>query len=233
MCTLSSGEPTPASMETSNGRCGNRQAHAGNLIPGTRPPVPHSQMVRSVSPETIREEPDSGALPVFTVGHSTRTISEFVELLRAGQVQLVVDIRRMPRSRTNPQYNLETLPGALAPYQIGHLRIAELGGLRKKSDVAPQVNGFWTNASFHNYADYALSEPFRHGFAQLLDVSASQRTAIMCAEAVWWRCHRRIVADYLMNADRTVCHLMGRNEVDPAKMSAGAVPDGAQVRYPA
>src|SRR4051812_19578442 len=141
---------------------------------------------------------------VYTIGHSTRTIPQFVELLRAGKVQLVVDIRRVPRSRTNPQYNLETLPGALAPYQIGHLRIAELGGLRKKSDVAPEVNGFWSNASFHNYADYALSEPFQEGFAQLVYVSERQHTAIMCAEAVWWRCHRRIGPDFLINAGRTV-----------------------------
>jgi uncharacterized protein (DUF488 family) len=172
-------------------------------------------------------------LPVFTIGHSTRTIPEFVELLRAGDVQLVVDIRRVPRSRTNPQYNLETLPDELAPYQIGHMRIAELGGLRKKSEIAADVNGFWSNASFHNYADYALSEEYREGFNRLLDVSRQQRTAIMCAESLWWRCHRRIVADYLLNAGRTVYHLMGRNDVDPAKMSEGAVPAGDELHYPA
>jgi len=173
------------------------------------------------------------APPVYTIGHSTRTIPEFVELLRAGEVQLVVDIRRMPRSRTNPQYNLETLPGELAPYQIGHMRIAELGGLRKKSEVPPDVNGFWTNASFHNYADYAFSEAFHEGFARLLDVSARQPTAIMCAESVWWRCHRRIVADYLLNAGRAVFHLMGEDKVDPAKMTEGAVPAGDDLKYPA
>lgn len=172
-------------------------------------------------------------LPVYTIGHSTRTIPEFVELLRAGDVRLVVDIRRVPRSRTNPQYNLEVLPKELAQYQIGHMRIAELGGLRKKSDIRSDMNGYWTNASFHNYADYALSAPFKEGFARLLDVSAEQRTAIMCAEAVWWRCHRRIVADYLMNAGRTVYHLMAKDEVDPAKMTEGAVPVGPDLNYPA
>jgi uncharacterized protein (DUF488 family) len=178
------------------------------------------------------EEARGESLPVFTVGHSTRTIPEFVELLRAGSVQLVVDIRRIARSRTNPQYDLDTLPGELASYQIGHMRIAELGGLRKKSDVAPEVNGFWTNSSFHNYADYALSDAFQEGFGRLLDASGRQRTAIMCAEAVWWRCHRRIVADYLMNAGRAVYHLMGRNDVDPARMSEGAVPAGPSLHYP-
>jgi uncharacterized protein (DUF488 family) len=176
--------------------------------------------------------PSSEGSAVYTIGHSTRTIPQFVELLQAGNVRLVVDIRRVPRSRTNPHYNLEILPGALAPYQIGHMRIAELGGLRKKSEVAPEVNGFWSNASFHNYADYALSEAFQQGLAQLLDASERQRTAIMCAEAVWWRCHRRIVADYLINAGRTVYHLMGTHGVNPAKMSEGAVPAGASVRYP-
>jgi uncharacterized protein (DUF488 family) len=172
-------------------------------------------------------------LPVFTIGHSTRTIADFVTLLRAGQVQLVVDIRRMPRSRTNPQYNIDALPGALAPYQIGHMRIAELGGLRKKLDIPPETNGFWTNRSFHNYADYALTDEFQRGFDGLLQVSARQRAAIMCAEAVWWRCHRRIVADYLIAAGRTVYHLMGTDGVQPATLTAGAVRAGGRLHYPA
>jgi uncharacterized protein (DUF488 family) len=171
--------------------------------------------------------------PVFTVGHSTRTIPEFVELLQAGDVRLVVDIRRIPRSRTNPQYNEDTLPDALAPYQIDTMRLEALGGLRKKSAVPPEVNGFWTNASFHNYADYALSEEFGAGFAKLLEVSAQKRTAVMCSETLWWRCHRRIVADYLINAGRTVYHLMGKHDVDPAKVTEGAVPAGDTLHYPA
>jgi uncharacterized protein (DUF488 family) len=171
--------------------------------------------------------------PVFTIGHSTRTIPEFVELLRAGEVQLVVDIRTVARSRTNPLYNEGVLAKELAPYQIDVIRIAALGGLRKKSAIEPEVNGFWTNASFHNYADYALSAEFHVGLAQLLEVSAQKRTAIMCAETLWWRCHRRIVADYLINAGRTVYHLMGKHDVDPAKLTEGAVPAGDDLRYPA
>lgn len=171
-------------------------------------------------------------LPVFTIGHSTRSIHEFVQLLQAGRVQVVVDIRTVPRSRTNPQYNLDALPDALAPFQIGHLRIAELGGLRKKSDVPPEVNGLWRNRSFHNYADYALSESFRDGLASLMEVAVERRTAIMCAEAVWWRCHRRIVADYLMMDGKQVFHLMGDDLVTPAKMTVGAVEDVAGIRYP-
>lgn len=172
--------------------------------------------------------------PVFTIGHSTRSIAEFVELLRAGRVRLVVDIRRMPRSRTNPQYNLDVLPGELEPFGIGYMRIPELGGLRGGSAQVPAaVNGVWTNRSFHNYADYALTDEFRAGFAQLLEVAAERRTAILCAEAVWWRCHRRIVADYLIPAGCSVYHLMGTNEVVPATLTKGAVAGGDGLHYPA
>jgi uncharacterized protein (DUF488 family) len=171
--------------------------------------------------------------PVFTVGHSTRSIPEFVELLRAGEVQLVVDIRSFPRSRTNFQYNVDVLPGELEPFQIEHMRIAELGGLRSGStDIPAEVNGFWENRSFHNYADYALTGEFRSGLAQLLEVSAVRPTAIMCAEAVWWRCHRRIVADYLINAGRNVFHLMGTKKVIPATLTGAAVAAADGLHYP-
>jgi uncharacterized protein (DUF488 family) len=173
------------------------------------------------------------AFPVFTVGHSTRTIAEFVELLRAGRVDVLVDIRSTPRSRTNPQYNIEALPDELAQHQIGHVRIDELGGRRPKSKtVAPEINAYWTNQSFHNYADYALSEEFRRGLAQLRDLAEDRTCAIMCSEAVWWRCHRRFVADYLLSEGRQVLHLMGASRVAPAKMTPAArkVPEG--LAYP-
>ena len=106
--------------------------------------------------------------PFYTIGHSTRSIEEFVALLQECEVRLVVDVRTVPRSRTNPQYNRDALPDALAPFQIGYEHVAALGGLRgKKHDVAPAVNAFWQNASFHNYADYALSAGFHAGLAHL------------------------------------------------------------------
>ena len=173
------------------------------------------------------------SLPVYTVGHSTRPIEEFVELMRAGPADTVVDIRTVPRSRTNPQYNADALPDALAAYQIGHTRVPALGGLRGKSaGIAPETNGLWRNASFHNYADHALGDDFQAGLAELLRLAEDRRCAIMCAEAVWWRCHRRIVADYLMLHGRTVLHLMGADRVEPAKMTPGAVPEGERIRYP-
>jgi uncharacterized protein (DUF488 family) len=172
--------------------------------------------------------------PIHTIGHSTRTIEEFVDLLRIGNVELVVDIRSAPRSRTNPQFNLDTLPEALVPWQIGYRHIRELGGLRGRSkSIPPEVNGFWTNPSFHNFADYALSDAFRAGLSNLLELSETKRCAIMCSEAVWWRCHRRIVADYLLIAGRTVFHLMGAGRVEPAALTQGAQPRGGALVYPA
>jgi uncharacterized protein (DUF488 family) len=173
-------------------------------------------------------------LPIFTIGHSTRTIEDFVALLRAGEVATVVDIRSVPRSRTNPQFNPDSLAEALAPFQIAHARIAALGGLRKRSpEVQPEANGFWSNRSFHNYADYALSAEFRAGLAELEALAGERRCAIMCAEAVWWRCHRRIVADYLLSEGLEVFHLMGEGRVEPAKMTPGAVAAADGLRYPA
>jgi uncharacterized protein (DUF488 family) len=172
--------------------------------------------------------------PVFTVGHSTRTIPEFVELLRVGGVEDVVDIRTVPRSRTNPQYNLDRLPEELAACQIGHRYLAALGGLRGRSaDIAPEVNALWRNRSFHNYADYALTAPYREGLDALLSLSATRRCAIMCSEAVWWRCHRRIVADYLLVAGREVLHLMSPHRAEPATLTPGAVVAAEAVTYPA
>jgi uncharacterized protein (DUF488 family) len=175
------------------------------------------------------------SFPFFTVGHSTRSREEFIELLSAADVGLVADIRTIPKSRTNPQFNKDALPGALAPEGIGYEHVAPLGGRRGKAkDVPFDLNGFWTNDSFHNYADYALSPAFRAGLDRLIELGRARRCAMMCSEAVWWRCHRRIVADHLIARGEAVLHLMGRDRAEPAKLTAGAVvrPDGSVV-YPA
>jgi uncharacterized protein (DUF488 family) len=177
--------------------------------------------------------PTSDPLPVFTIGHSTRTIPEFVDVLRTGGVQLVIDVRTVPRSRTNPQYNFDAIANELGEWQVGYGRIAALGGLRSRSEVPPEVNGYWENQSFHNYADYALSDEFERGLDQLMTVAAERRTAIMCAEAVWWRCHRRIIADYLMLHGRNVLHLMGEGRAEPARMTPGAEERDGRLVYPA
>ncbi len=174
-------------------------------------------------------------LPFFTIGHSNRSMEDFVDLLREAKIELLVDIRKMPMSRANPQFNKDALPAALSAFQIAYDHIAALGGLRGKLRGLPvDVNGFWTNESFHNYADYALSEPFHAGLQRLLDEGSRRRCAIMCSEAVWWRCHRRIVADYLIAAGRSVFHIMGKGHVEPAHLTPGAVlRDDGTIVYPA
>jgi uncharacterized protein (DUF488 family) len=168
------------------------------------------------------------------VGHSTRSIPEFADLLRSAQVSLVIDVRTIPRSRHNPQYNEDVLGSYLHEYQVGYIRIPGLGGLRGRSAQVPkQVNGFWRNDSFHNYADYALSDQFADALRELLDLSSSRRCAIMCAEAVWWRCHRRIITDYLLANGRMVLHLMGRGRAEPARLTAGARIAQSKILYPA
>jgi len=163
--------------------------------------------------------------PFFTIGHSTRLIDEFVDLLSSAEVRLVVDVRTIPQSRTNPQYNSEALAKALSQSQIGYEHIAALGGLRgRKRDVPPDVNAFWQNQRFHNYADYAMSEDFHSGLIRLRELGHARQCAIMCAEAVWWRCHRRIIADYLIAAGETVFHILGRNHIEQAHMTGGAKP---------
>jgi uncharacterized protein (DUF488 family) len=173
--------------------------------------------------------------PFYTIGHSTRTFEEFLELLRAAEVMLVADIRSIPKSRTNPQYNTEILPDRLASFQIGYEQIAELGGLRGKSKgTQPAMNGFWKNQSFHNYADYALTASFHAGLERLITLGRSRRCVMMCSEAVWWRCHRRIVADYLIARGEKVFHLMGKDGIVPAHLTPGAlVQENGAVIYPA
>lgn len=173
-------------------------------------------------------------LPFYTVGHSTRTLEEFLDVLRAAEVTFVVDVRSIPRSRTNPQYNKDTLSGKLASSHVGYELVPELGGRRNKSKEIPaELNAFWSNQSFHNYADYALSESFRVGLERLIALGRLQRCTMMCSEAVWWRCHRRIVTDHLIARGETVFHLMSKNKIEPAQLTKGArVEDDTMVIYP-
>jgi uncharacterized protein (DUF488 family) len=172
--------------------------------------------------------------PFYTIGHSTRSIEEFVELLKPSHIKLVIDVRTIPRSRTNPQYNAEELINTLSAIQIGYEHIAELGGLRgRKRDIPTSVNAFWKNQSFHNYADYAGSDEFRSALARLRELGHARTCVLMCAEAVWWRCHRRIIADYLIAAGETVFHILGTTHVAPARLTTGAVLEmGGAVSYP-
>ena len=139
----------------------------------------------------------------------------------------------MPRSRTNPQFNADVLPPALDAAGIGYEHLAALGGLRPRSRGIPEeVNAFWQNASFHNYADYAMGEAFAQGLARLRELGAQAPCAVMCAEALWWRCHRRIIADYLIAAGEEVRHLMADGKIVEARMAPAARRARAALTYP-
>lgn len=172
---------------------------------------------------------------IFTIGHSNRYLTDFVALLNEQSIQHVVDVRKLPGSKRYPQFNEDTLAEGLSQHQIDFSRSQGLTGRRKVSqDVTFETNAWWQNRSFHNYADHALTTTFHNALADLTETAAQYRTAIMCSEAVWWRCHRRIIADYLLAAGHRVEHIMGPDQLMTAELSAGAVPhsDGA-VLYPA
>jgi uncharacterized protein (DUF488 family) len=163
------------------------------------------------------------SVPVYTIGHSTRTIAEFGALLSEPGIQVVVDVRAIPRSRTNPQFNFEVLPVSLAGFGVSYQHLPELGGRRHRPrDAPPSPNTFWRNESFRNYADYAATDAFSVGFTRLRDLAHLHRCAIMCSEALWWRCHRRIISDYLLAQGIPVLHIMGPHKIDPATLTPNA-----------
>jgi uncharacterized protein (DUF488 family) len=169
---------------------------------------------------------------VHTVGHSTRTTGELVELVRQGGVELVADVRRFPRSRTNPQFNAEALGPALQKESIGYRHLAALGGRRSAAGTkAPSRNTLWREVAFRAYSDYAETDEFRTGFEALLALARERSVAIMCAEAVWWRCHRRIIADYLLVRGVEVRHILGPGKIQPAALTPGATVEEGRVVY--
>jgi uncharacterized protein (DUF488 family) len=158
-----------------------------------------------------------------------------LNLLRQVAVDLLVDVRSIPRSRRNPQFNAEVLPEALGVARIAYRHLPALGGLHHQAKGAmPSLNTFWQVAAFRNYADYAATEEFRTGLDELRTLSRDHCCAMMCAEALWWRCYRRIITDYLLTQGVPVRHIMGRDHIDAATLTpcAHAQPDGTLV-YPA
>ncbi len=172
--------------------------------------------------------------PFFTIGHSTRSIDEFMTLLTSADVKLVVDVRTVPRSRTNPQFNRDSLPTSLAFQGVAYEHFDALGGLRgKQPDVPAETNAFWKNASFHNYADYAFSKQFRSGVERLRALGHATRLSVMCAESLWWRCHRRIITDYLIAAGEEVLHILGLGHIEQARLTPEArIGSDGSVTYP-
>ena len=169
-----------------------------------------------------------------TIGHSNRPPEVVIEMLREAEVQVVADVRTFPRSRKNPVFNLETFPEALGAVQIGYGHWPALGGRRPRQPEAdPEVNALWRVRSFHNYADYALRPEFEVALDELIALGRERRLALMCAEAVWWRCHRRIITDHLLARGLEVLHLMGPGQSEAARLTPGAVVSGGTVIYPA
>lgn len=168
---------------------------------------------------------------LFTVGHSTRTLEELASILKAHGACVLVDVRTVPRSRRVPQFNAETLGRDLAKWGIEYLPLPALGGLRKPK--ADSTNLAWRNTSFRGYADYMQTPAFQAGLKQLIDIASVKRTAIMCAEAVPWRCHRSLIADALITRGWQVIDLMSQRSAKTHRLTEFAKVDGTRVTYPA
>ena len=167
---------------------------------------------------------------VFTIGHSTRTLEELVAILQSHGVSELVDVRTVPRSRHVPQFNAETLTGDLAGTGIEYISLPALGGLRKAKPDS--INTAWRNASFRGYADYMQTPAFRTGLKQLIQIALAKRTAIMCAEAVPWRCHRSLIADALIVRGWRVLDLMSERSSKLHKLTDFAKVEGTRITYP-
>ena len=171
-------------------------------------------------------------LTVWTVGHSTRTLDEFLELLTANDIEALADVRRFPASRKHPHFNQDALRDSLSGIGVEYVPLLELGGRRRPRPDSH--NTVWRNESFRGYADYMETEGFRAGIKRLLELARRRRTAVMCAEAVWWRCHRSLIADYLKAGGVCVRHILDgtTTEIHPYT-SAARVRDGRLSYSPA
>ena len=167
---------------------------------------------------------------IFTIGHSTRPANTFIALLLAHRIRHLVDVRTIPRSRHNPQYNSDTLAAALAAAGIGYTHMKSLGGLRRPKPDS--INAGWRNDSFRGYADYMQTPAFAAAVDELLALGAAQPTAIMCAEAVPWRCHRSLVADALVARGVEADEIVSETKATPHKLTSFARVEGSAVTYP-
>jgi uncharacterized protein (DUF488 family) len=170
------------------------------------------------------------ALLVCTIGHSNRAIEDFVSLLWSNEIARVIDVRTVPRSRHNPQFNLDTLPATLEDVGIAYTHLPGLGGLRRARPDSP--NAGWRNLSFRGYADYMQSEEFRENVERVIDLATPERCALMCAEAVPWRCHRSLVGDALLVRGVRVEDIVGPGSRRPHVLTRFAEVDGLRITYP-
>jgi uncharacterized protein (DUF488 family) len=170
-------------------------------------------------------------LIIFTIGHSTHFLDQFLALLAQHQVEALADIRRYPGSRRHPQFNRDNLAAALQKAGVEYHWLEDLGGRRSKPRGESPNSGL-ENEGFRNYADYMLTEEFAEGVKRLLEIAGRKRTALMCAEALFWRCHRRLVSDFLLANGVTVQHIMPTGDLRPHTLTPGAAMDGSRVTYP-
>ena len=174
----------------------------------------------------------AASVRIWTIGHSTRTIDVFIPLLEEYAVRLLADVRSLPGSKRYPQFNKETLTDSLGKVGIRYEHFLELGGRRKAK--LESKNTVWRNASFRGYADYMETEEFRKGVERLLDLAGEfGPTAIMCAEAVWWRCHRALLSDYLKVRGIEVMHILNSNNVEPHPYTSAARIVNGKLNYAA
>ena len=171
-------------------------------------------------------------IELFTIGHSTHSQGEFLGLLRKHQIKALVDIRRFPSSRKYPQFNQKDLSMALRENGIEYHWIEALGGRRPKRKGFVSPNTGLRNESFRNYADYMLTDEFRHGMVTLNEIAGARRTAIMCAESVYWRCHRRLVSDFVLAKGGAVQHIVPTGELKPHELTPWAKIHEGVVAYP-
>ena len=167
---------------------------------------------------------------ILTIGHSTRPIAEFVRILRAHAVTRIIDVRTIPRSRHNPQFNRENLPAALRAAEISYLHRPALGGLRRPMPDSP--NAGWRNLSFRGYADYMQTPEFRSAVDELIDLAERDRLALMCAEAVPWRCHRSLIADALLVRGVEAADISSATRLSPHRLTSFAKVRGTKITYP-
>jgi uncharacterized protein (DUF488 family) len=167
---------------------------------------------------------------VVTIGHSTRTLETFIHLLQTYDVKQVVDVRTVPRSRHNPQFNHETLPDGLKAIGIGYLHMPGLGGLRRPRPDSTNMG--WRNASFRGFADYMETPGFENHLGKLIKLAQRKRIALMCAEALPWRCHRSLIADALEVREIKVAHILGSTHLQPHRVTPFVQVDGTRLVYP-
>jgi uncharacterized protein (DUF488 family) len=174
----------------------------------------------SKAPETV----------VLTIGHSTRTLEEFVQFLETFGVTLVVDVRTVPRSRHNPQFNKETLPTSLKHFGVRYIHMPEIGGLRHPKHES--VNTAWKNRGFRGYADYMQTQEFTDSLLKIVVLARENRLALMCAEALPWRCHRNLISDALVVRHIKVEHIISKDSVISHELNSLAQVEGTKITYP-